>query len=87
MSRLRLDPTKCDAFGMCMELLPERITLDDWGYPIIDGRPLTGRLLELATDAVAACPRTALFIDDEAQQLSAPADGRPAPGRASPRTR
>ena len=83
MSRLRLDPTKCDAFGMCMELLPERITLDDWGYPIIDGRPLTGRLLELATEAVAACPRTALFIDAEEPQPSAQPGAAPAPGRAS----
>ncbi|MHB8719113.1 MAG: ferredoxin [Candidatus Dormibacteria bacterium] len=84
MSRLRVDPTRCDAFGMCMELLPERITLDDWGYPIIDGRPLQGRLLELATEAVAACPRTALFIDDAEEAL--PPRGRegapPERGRA-----
>ena len=25
---------------MCAELLPERITLDDWGYPIVDAEPL-----------------------------------------------
>ena len=87
MSRLRLDPTKCDAFGMCMELLPERITLDDWGYPIIDGRPLKGRLLELAAEAVAACPRTALFIDDEEPQPSPVRGAGPARGRASPGTR
>ncbi|MDQ2959501.1 MAG: ferredoxin [Candidatus Dormibacteraeota bacterium] len=65
MSRVRVDPIRCDAFGMCSELLPERITLDDWGYPIIDGRPLTGRLLELANDAVAACPRAALWLADD----------------------
>ena len=86
MSRLRLDPTRCDAFGMCMELLPERITLDDWGYPIIDGRPLTGRLLELANDAVAACPRTALFIDEAGSSHSQPASD-PAPGPAPRGTR
>lgn len=67
MSRLRLDPIRCDAFGMCAEMLPERITLDDWGYPIIDGRPVTGRLAELAQAAVAACPRVALrLVDAEA---------------------
>jgi ferredoxin len=65
MSRIKVDPIRCDAFGMCAELLPERIALDDWGYPVIDGRRLTGRLLELANDAVAACPRGALWIADD----------------------
>jgi hypothetical protein len=27
------------ASGMCAELLPERITLDEWGYPLIDEEP------------------------------------------------
>ena len=87
MSRLRLDPTKCDAYGMCMEMLPERITLDDWGYPIIDGKPLQGRLLELAVDAVAACPRSALFIDEEQPPSSPGVAPDRERGRASPRSR
>lgn len=67
MTKLRLDPIRCDAYGMCAELLPERITLDDWGYPMIDGRRVSGRTLELAREAVAACPRTALrLVDDDA---------------------
>ena len=36
-SQVRVNPIRCDAYGMCAELLPERITLDDWGYPIVDG--------------------------------------------------
>ncbi len=32
---LRLDPIACDAHGLCAELLPEHIRLDDWGYPIV----------------------------------------------------
>ena len=37
MSRFRLvlDPTACDGHGVCAELLPEGIALDDWGFPII----------------------------------------------------
>ncbi len=38
--RLRVNPITCEAHGMCAELLPERIALDDWGYPILDERPL-----------------------------------------------
>ena len=30
---LRLDPIACEGHGLCSELFPERITLDDWGYP------------------------------------------------------
>lgn len=62
MSRLRVNPIRCDAYGMCAELLPERITLDDWGYPMLDGRPLNSHLVELARKAVAACPTAALRL-------------------------
>lgn len=31
--QLRIDWIRCDAHGLCAELLPERITLDEWGYP------------------------------------------------------
>ena len=64
-ARLRLDPIRCDGHGMCAELLPERITLDDWGYPIIDGKPITAPLLPLARKAVSACPTAALRLEDE----------------------
>lgn len=68
MSRhVRVNPIRCDAYGMCAELLPERISLDDWGYPIVDGKPLSGRLLELAREAVAACPTAALWLADESE--------------------
>ena len=40
--RVRVNPITCEAHGMCAELLPERITLDEWGYPIVDGTPLQG---------------------------------------------
>jgi ferredoxin len=60
--RLRVDPVACDAYGYCAELLPERVTLDEWGYPIIDGAPVDPALVELATRAVASCPRRALAL-------------------------
>lgn len=45
------------------ELLPERITLDDWGYPILDERPLDHELLSHAKRAAQACPTFALLIE------------------------
>ena len=38
--RILVDPVACDAYGYCAELLPEAVSLDEWGYPIVDGRPL-----------------------------------------------
>ena len=31
--RPRVNSIMWDAHGMCAELLPERIALDEWGYP------------------------------------------------------
>lgn len=61
--RLRLDPVACDAFGYCAELLPERFTLDEWGYPIVDATPVHGDLVVLARRAAASCPRRAVLIE------------------------
>ena len=63
MSRVvRVNPIACDGSGLCAELLPERITLDDWGYPMVDPAPLTTDLHEHAERAVAACPTMALLL-------------------------
>ena len=37
---LAVNPIACDAHGLCAELLPELIRLDDWGYPVIDPAPI-----------------------------------------------
>jgi ferredoxin len=59
--RLQIDRIKCDGHGLCAELLPERIRLDDWGYPIIEGE-VEIPLLLLAQKAVAHCPVRALRL-------------------------
>lgn len=48
---------------MCAELLPERITLDEWGYPILDERPLSPELVSHAQRAAQACPTFALLVE------------------------
>jgi ferredoxin len=59
---IRVNPIDCKAHGLCAELLPERISLDDWGYPIVAGEPVGGDLLQHARRAAAACPTLALFL-------------------------
>jgi len=66
MSRsLRVNPIACEAHGLCAELLPELITLDPWGYPIIAAGPVPRDLLPLARRAVAACPTLALLLNTD----------------------
>jgi ferredoxin len=76
--RLRVDPVACDAYGFCAEMLPERITLDEWGYPIVDGAPVGADLMALARRAAAACPRRAVFLETIVSGTS------PSPGPAKP---
>ena len=64
--RLLFNPITCEAHGLCAELLPEIITSDDWGYPIIASKPLPPELLRPARRAVAACPTLALLLRQEA---------------------
>ena len=59
---VRVNPIACDGSGLCAELLPERVTLDDWGYPMVDPRPLTPELQRHAERAVAACPTLAFLL-------------------------
>jgi ferredoxin len=67
MARLRVNPISCVAHGLCAELLPEAVRLDEWGYPIIEGSELTGELVEHARRAAAACPTLALLLDESDQ--------------------
>ena len=64
MKRLRVNMIKCDGFGHCAELLPERIDLDSWGYPIVNPKPLTPELLKLAGRAISVCPVGAIRMED-----------------------
>lgn len=59
--RLVVDPIKCDAHGLCAELLPELIQLDDWGYPIVSPDPVPRGLEGHARRAITACPTLALL--------------------------
>jgi len=61
--KLRVNPILCDGYGHCAELLPEVVDLDEWGYPLIDKKPLGRRLEPAARRAVAMCPRLALSLE------------------------
>jgi ferredoxin len=72
--RIVVDPIACEAHGLCAELLPEAITLDDWGYPIVAPGELPESLEPLARRTVSACPTLALRF--EARRRAARGSGQ-----------
>ena len=60
--KIRWDPIRCAAHGYCAEILPERISLDDWGFPIVSPQPIGSELEEHARRAVSECPVLALKL-------------------------
>ena len=76
-ARLRADPIACDGRGFCAEILPEMVTLDDWGFPIIRDADVPDALLADAGEAVRLCPVLALRLDQVSGR--SPARGAPSP--------
>lgn len=60
--KLGVNRIGCDGHGLCAELFPERVSLDEWGYPIVEDQPISPDLEQHARRAVAECPALALFL-------------------------
>jgi ferredoxin len=58
---LRVDWPECHAHGLCAELLPEVVSLDEWGFPFVH-ETVKGDVFEMAKAAVKACPTLALRL-------------------------
>jgi len=78
---IQVDRIRCDVYGMCAELLPEMIELDDWGYPIVRPGSVPDGLLEHARRAIEVCPVLAFRLQAVPESAPAPA---PIPLRAVP---
>ena len=61
--RLRVDFIACDGRGLCVAALPELISLDDWGFPLVRDEVVPGPLLADAQATVRACPKLALRLE------------------------
>ena len=46
--RIVVNPVACDGHGICAELLPELVSLDDWGYPMVRSEEVPPHLERLA---------------------------------------
>jgi ferredoxin len=67
MNRMRLviDPIACDGHGLCADLYPEGIVLDDWGFPRVREPGVAPHQLPHARRAVSACPKLALQLQPD----------------------
>jgi ferredoxin len=57
---LAVDPIACHAHGLCAEMLPDLIRLDEWGYPLLPADPIPRRRRRDVRAAMRACPTLAL---------------------------
>jgi ferredoxin len=70
--RLQVDWPACKAHGVCAELLPEIVELDEWGYPVLAPGPVPASLRRYAQRAVSSCPTLALrLVAAEEQDVTA----------------
>ena len=69
--RIEVDRIACRGDGLCAGLLPEAVTLDDWGFPIVG--PLPPGSEKAARRGVATCPALALRLERADERARAPA--------------
>jgi ferredoxin len=66
--QLHVNMIECDGHGLCAELVPELIGLDEWGYPVISPDPVPRSLNKHAKRAVTLCPMLALKLESAAER-------------------
>jgi ferredoxin len=71
-----VDWPACKGHGVCAELVPELVSLDEWGYPLIKDAAVPKSVLAHAQRAVTACPTLALTLIDEPKQPAGPVSRR-----------
>ncbi len=72
--QVHVDPTRCAGHGICALILDDHVTVDEWGFPRVDGEVLAGRRdLRRAARAARACPRQALVLALRSEEPGVPA--------------
>ena len=73
-TRLSVDPIACTGHGLCAELLPELVALDQWGYPLLADQFVPASLVGRTKRAVTDCPALALKLTRaaSADELTSP---------------
>jgi ferredoxin len=56
-----VDRVACTGHGICASILPALISVDEWGYPVIDGAS-RGQDEAAVAAAIRLCPAMALYL-------------------------
>lgn len=64
--RVVVDWTRCDGHGVCAAVSPERVSLDEWGYPVVED----GLTLREARQVAQVCPVLALRVERDRASAS-----------------
>jgi ferredoxin len=62
MAELHVNWILCEGRGLCLEMLPELLHADDWGYPMVAPGGVPPHVEDHARRTVAACPTLALRL-------------------------
>ena len=69
--KLEVDWTRCDGHGLCSQLLPDRIGLDEWGFPLISTAPIRSGEQTRIRRAIGVCPALALCVAESTERGTA----------------
>jgi ferredoxin len=59
---LRVDWLRCEGYGLCSDMVPGVIGLDDWRYPMVPDGPIDPAHLNDVQRAIDCCPVAALRL-------------------------
>lgn len=62
-ARLEVDWTRCDGHGLCAAMAPDVVTLDEWGFPVVERGDLDPGAVRGARAAALVCPALALRVE------------------------
>ena len=62
MSTVQIDWRRCRGHGVCSAALPELVSLDEWGYPVLAGHEVPEELRDAGRLAQVTCPAAALRL-------------------------
>jgi ferredoxin len=65
--KVAVDWTRCDGHGVCAALLPLRVRLDEWGFPVLRDARVDRTAEPDVRHAVASCPALALYLEPVAE--------------------
>ena len=62
--KLVIDFIACEGHGVCADLMPTHVELDEWGYPIVSRDTVDLHDMRAARRTIRACPELAMRLEE-----------------------